>query len=87
MRLSETESQFQLQKWNTVIQETKSSGMKLKDWLYENGISKDQYYYWQRKLMMEATKCNMPTFVDVTEVSQPRKPSDMSARYQNTQHS
>ena len=71
MRLSEAESQLQLQKWTTLIQEYKSSGMKLKDWLYENNISKDQYYYWHRKLKMEAIKCNMPTFVDVTEVSQP----------------
>ncbi len=71
MRLSEAESQLQLQKWTTLIQEYRSSGMKLKDWLYENNISKDQYYYWHRKLKMEAVKCNMPTFVDVTEVSQP----------------
>ena len=71
MRLSEAESQLQLQKWTTLIQEYMSSGMKLKDWLYENNISKDQYYYWHRKLKMEAIKCNMPTFVDVTEVSQP----------------
>lgn len=71
MRLSEAESQLQLQKWTTIIQEYRSSGMKLKDWLYENNISKDQYYYWQRKLKMEAIKCTMPTFVDVSEVSQP----------------
>ena len=71
MQLSEAELQLQLQKWTTIIQEAKSSGMKLKDWLYENGISKDQYYYWHRKLKMEAIKCNMTTFVDVTEVSQP----------------
>ena len=56
MRLSEAESQLQLQKWTTIIQEYRSSGMKLKDWLYENNISKDQYYYWQRKLKMEAIK-------------------------------
>ena len=71
MRLSEAESQLQLQKWTTLIQEYMSSGMKLKDWLYENNISKDQYYYWHRKLKMEAIKCNIPTFVDVSEVSQP----------------
>jgi hypothetical protein len=71
MRLSEAESQLQLQKWTTIIQEYMSSGMKLKDWLYENNISKDQYYYWHRKLKEEAIRCNMQTFVDITEVSQP----------------
>ena len=50
MRLTETARQLQLQKWATLIQEYKESGMKLIDWLHENNISKDQYYYWRRQL-------------------------------------
>lgn len=86
MRLSEAETQLQLQKWTTLIQEYMSSGMKLKDWLYENNISKDQYYYWHRKLKMEAIKCNMPTFIDVTEVSQPPavvEPKNLSVAHED----
>ena len=35
MRLSQAEAQLKLQKWITLIQDSKASGMKLKDWLYE----------------------------------------------------
>lgn len=31
MRFSEAESQLQIQKWTTIIQESKTNGMKLKD--------------------------------------------------------
>ena len=45
MRLSEAEKQLKLQHWATLIQEYNDSGLKLKDWLCENNLSKDQYYY------------------------------------------
>ena len=40
----------QLATWTTIIQECRNSGMKTKDWLAENNISKDQYYYWFKQL-------------------------------------
>jgi len=36
----------QLESWAALIHECKNSGMKTKDWLAQNSISKDQYYYW-----------------------------------------
>lgn len=36
----------QLATWTAIIQECRNSGMKTKDRLAENNISKDQYYYW-----------------------------------------
>jgi hypothetical protein len=44
----------QLQNWGAIIHECKNSGMKTKDWLAENNISKDQYYYWFRMLREQA---------------------------------
>lgn len=38
----------QLESWALIIQECKNSGLKPKDWLAQNNISKDQYYYWLR---------------------------------------
>ena len=62
MRLSQTA---------TIIQDFKSSGMMLKNRLYENNIYKDQYYYWLKKFKMEVIKFNTQIFVDVSEVPQP----------------
>ena len=38
-----------LQMWQQRINEFNSSGMHLKDWLEQNNITKDTYYYWLRK--------------------------------------
>ena len=38
----------QLENLTLLIQECQNSGTKTKDWLAQNNISKDQYYYWLR---------------------------------------
>lgn len=38
----------QLEGWALISQECKNSGLKTKDCLAQNNISKDQYYYWLR---------------------------------------
>ena len=44
------EKQYQIAKWADIIKSCKSSGMMVSERLNQNNISKDQYYYWQRKL-------------------------------------
>lgn len=33
-----------------MIKAYEESGMSLRDWLQQNNVSKDKYYYWRRKL-------------------------------------
>lgn len=63
MRISEAEKQLKLQHWATLIKEYNDSGLKLKDWLCENNISKDQYYYWRNQLKETIAKSITPEFV------------------------
>ena len=51
-RLAIREKQLETQ--TAIIQECRNSGMKTKDWLAENNISKDQYYYWFKQLRLAA---------------------------------
>ena len=44
----------QLESWAALIHECKNSGMKTKDWLAQNNISKDQSYYWLRLVREKA---------------------------------
>ena len=44
----------QLETWVAIIQECRNSGMKIKDWLAESNISKDQYYYLYRCHVIQA---------------------------------
>ena len=50
MNAKELETQHNLKKWAAIIKECRSSGMKILQWIEINNISKDQYYYWQKKL-------------------------------------
>ena len=50
MNAKELETQHNLKKWAAIIKECRSSGMKILQWFEINNISKDQYYYWQKKL-------------------------------------
>lgn len=46
----EWETQHNLKKWASIIKKCHSSGIKILQWFEINNLSKDQYYYWQRKL-------------------------------------
>lgn len=50
----------QLATWTAIIQECRNSGMKTKDWLAENNISKDQYCKWRGRTK-SWTKRRRPT--------------------------
>ena len=47
--------EIRLSHWAQVVQaaNNRPQDQLLKDWLSENDISKDQYYYWQRKIRKE----------------------------------
>ena len=42
--------QIRLSAGAEMIRSYNASGLKLKDWLEENNITKDKFYYWRRKL-------------------------------------
>ena len=41
---------IRLKQWCELIEAANSSGLPRQQWLQENGISKDAFYYWQRKV-------------------------------------
>lgn len=55
-----------------MIRAYNASGLKLKDWLEENNITKDKFYYWRRKLrdtcLDEMVQNNEPDQVEFIEM-------------------
>lgn len=52
---------IKLRHWAEIIHECKSSGLTDREWMNQNGIRRNQFYYWQRKLRakaLEAVKNN-----------------------------
>lgn len=41
MKLSEVKQEYQLQVWSGMIQEQKASGLGVKNWYMENGVSEN----------------------------------------------
>ena len=46
--------EYRLRQWSALIHERISSGKKTDDWCKEHGISRNAYYYWLRKIKLEA---------------------------------
>ena len=54
MKPSEVKQEYQLQVWSGMIQEQKFSGLSIKSWCAEHGVSENTYYYRLKKLRQTA---------------------------------
>ena len=54
-----------LQQWMSIIQDCKSSGLKVDDYCLEHNISRNAYYYWLRKVKEAAIEQSGSLFAEV----------------------
>jgi hypothetical protein len=54
MDIQKVTAEYRLSKWMQVIQEQQCSGLNIKEFCQENGISRHAYFYWQRKIRKAA---------------------------------
>jgi hypothetical protein len=52
---------YQLQRWKLLIEDRIKSGMLIKDWCRQNGISETQYYYWLSRVRAECYEVAVQT--------------------------
>ena len=61
--------QERLENWAARIMACRSSGLTVRAWCRENGLSEKTYYYWQRRLfqaLLEQQKVHETAFAEVT---------------------
>lgn len=61
--------QERLENWTARIAACRDSGMTVREWCRENGISEKTYYYWQRRLfdtLSQQRKAIQPAFAEIT---------------------
>ena len=54
MKIGEVKKEFQLQQWRGMVQERMGSGLSVKAWCAERGITEHVYYYRLRQLRLGA---------------------------------
>ncbi len=70
-------NELQLSHWAELIRECQTSGMKQTDWLQSKGITKDQYYYWRRKVRDQALDAVNASFVEMNVSAMNDKNTDI----------
>ena len=64
-------NEVRMANWAAIIKARSESGLTIKDYCKEHGISREAYFYWQRKLRESAIKAAGGQFV---ELAVPAKP-------------
>jgi len=54
MNTREVARQYRLSQWAGRLREQKTSGLNITAWCEQNSISRQQYFYWQRRLRESA---------------------------------
>ncbi|MCQ2513387.1 MAG: hypothetical protein MJ092_08410 [Lachnospiraceae bacterium] len=61
--------QIKLSEWSARFAEQKASGLTVKQWCDQAGVSKDNYYYWKRILKENALDQMLPDIVPLASPS------------------
>ncbi len=67
--------QAMLNEWVVRIAEQKASGLNVSDWCIQNGLTKDKYFYWKRKIKDELITQTLP---EIVPLSLPASPDSQS---------
>ena len=73
--MDHTTTEVRLASWRTVVEQCQQrpEGMTIKQWLQDNNINRDQYFYYQRRLRQaafaEAEESHLPAVRQTSEVA------------------
>ena len=74
-------SKYRLEQWTSIIQERIKSGKHVDQWCSENGISRDSYYYWLRKVKLATTEKTIPEPTQLPKVVQIIPPAPICEKH------
>ena len=85
MKISEVKQAYQLQEWSGMLRQRKESGLSVKEWCQEQGLTEYIYYYRLRKLRQAAcTVLEQAQPVQLAEVPLAPKPQESHAKLRLT---
>ena len=66
MNTSKIVHQANLTKWADIIREQQSSSLPVKSWCEQHQVSRDQFFYWKRKLKDQYLESQLPDIVPIS---------------------
>lgn len=72
MNTSKLAHQARLRSWAESFRDQKESGLTVMEWCSQNGVSKDAYFYWKRRLRDEYVESRLPEIVKIPLASETR---------------
>ena len=66
MKTSKVVHQAKLNTWADLIRDQQSSSLSIASWCEQHQLSKDQYYYWKRKLIDHYIEVQLPYIIPIT---------------------
>ena len=58
---------IRLRMWTDIIRKRTESGLSVKEWCRQNDVSRDQYFYWLRKVKTAALQSTETEFSQITD--------------------
>ena len=75
MTSTELKHQARLQEWTMAIQECRGSGLSVRQWCREQGVTTTTYYRWEREVLSKAAPALPAAASDVfVEIPAPKQP-------------
>lgn len=85
VKISEVKQEYRLQQWSRMLLERQESGLSVKEWCLEQGISEHSYYYRLRRLrQMACTALEQTQPMQLAEVPLAPKAEDTHAKLRLT---
>jgi transposase-like protein len=61
MDVKQLKHEYRLRQWTEIVTECHRSGIPVREWCTEQGISRQTYYYWQKQVREAAALCTVAT--------------------------
>lgn len=71
MNTSKLAHQARLKTWAETFQNQKESGLTVMEWCSQNGVSRNAFFYWKRKLRDELVESRLPEIVRLPLSAEP----------------
>jgi len=77
--------EYRMQEWALRVEECRGSGLSIREYCEQQGLSEKTYYYWLRKLRRAAIEAAEPKLVELEPKQTMANPGTINVRYRGAE--